>query len=119
MLINQGDIFWIELGEASGSQPSYRHPHVVIQNNVFNFSLINTVVVCSLGSNLKLAAVPGNIVLSPGEANLPDQRVVNISRIFTVEKSQLTDKIGTLSQERVEEILKGIDILLKPTEMES
>lgn len=120
MLINQGDIFWIELGEPSGSQPSYKHPHVVIQNNVFNFSLINTVVVCSLGSNLKLAAVPGNIVLSPGEADLPDQRVVNISQIFTVEKAQLTDKnkIGTLSPERVEEILNGIELLLKPTEME-
>ncbi|NEQ34858.1 MAG: type II toxin-antitoxin system PemK/MazF family toxin [Okeania sp. SIO3I5] len=118
MLINQGDIFWIELGEPSGSEPNYRHPHVVIQNNVFNFSLINTVVVCSLGSNLKLAAVPGNIVLSPGEANLPDQRVVNISQIFTVEKAKLTDKIGTLSLERVEEILNGVELLLKPTEME-
>jgi len=118
VLINQGDIFWIELGEPSGSQPSYRHPHVVIQNNVFNFSLINTVVVCSLASNLKLAAVPGNIVLSPGEANLPDQRVVNISQIFTVEKDKLTDKIGTLSLERVEQILNGVELLLKPTEME-
>ncbi|MGD1808230.1 type II toxin-antitoxin system PemK/MazF family toxin [Dapis sp. BLCC M126] len=118
MLINQGDIFWIELGEPSGSEANYRHPHVVIQNNVFNFSLINTVVVCSLGSNMKLAAVPGNIVLSPGEANLPDQRVVNISQIFTVEKAKLTDKIGTLSPERVEQILNGVQLLLKPTEME-
>ncbi|MDJ0516672.1 MAG: type II toxin-antitoxin system PemK/MazF family toxin [Trichodesmium sp. MO_231.B1] len=118
MLINQGDIFWIELAEPSGSQASYRHPHVVIQNNVFNFSLINTVVVCSLGSNMKLAGVPGNIVLSPGEANLPDQRVVNISQIFTVEKAKLTDKIGTLSPERVEQILNGVELLLKPTEME-
>ncbi|MCL2923260.1 MAG: type II toxin-antitoxin system PemK/MazF family toxin [Trichodesmium sp. MAG_R04] len=118
MLINQGDIFWIELGEPSGSQLSYRHPHVVIQNNVFNFSLIKTVVVCSLGSNMKLAAVPGNIVLSLGEANLPDQRIVNIAQLFTVKKSQLTDKIGTLSAERVEEILNGVELLLKPTDME-
>ncbi|MCL2929303.1 MAG: type II toxin-antitoxin system PemK/MazF family toxin [Trichodesmium sp. St16_bin4-tuft] len=119
MLINQGDIFWIELGEPSGSKTSYRHPHVVIQNNVFNFSLINTVVVCSLGSNLKLAAVPGNIVLSLGEVNLPDQRVVNISQIFTVEKAKLIDKIGTLSPERIEQILNGVELLLKPTDMES
>lgn len=118
MLINQGDIFWIELDEPSGSQGTYKHPHVVIQNNVFNFSLIKTVVVCSLSSNLKLAAVPGNIVLAVGEANLPDQTVVNISQIFTVEKTKLTDKIGTLSPERVEKILEGVELLLKPTEME-
>ena len=118
MIINQGDIFWIELGKAFGSQSSYRHPHVIIQNNVFNSSLIKTVVVCSLSSNLKLAAVPGNILLEPGEANLPDQRVVKISQIFTVEKKQLIDKIGTLSLERVEQILEGIELIIKPTEAE-
>ncbi len=67
---------------------------------------------------MKLAAVPGNIVLSIGEANLPDQRIVNISQIFTVEKGKLTDKIGTLSPERVEQILDGLELLLKPTDME-
>ena len=68
---------------------------------------------------MKLAAVPGNIVLSLGEVNLPDQRVVNISQIFTVEKAKLIDKIGTLSPERIEQILNGVELLLKPTDMES
>ena len=36
MVINQGDIYWIELEEPKGSEPGYSHPHVVIQNNVFN-----------------------------------------------------------------------------------
>ncbi|MCG2790129.1 MAG: type II toxin-antitoxin system PemK/MazF family toxin, partial [Actinomycetia bacterium] len=53
MVINQGDIFWVDLGKPSGSGPGYRHPHVVIQNNLFNKSLINTVVACVLTSNLK------------------------------------------------------------------
>ncbi|MBL7182855.1 MAG: type II toxin-antitoxin system PemK/MazF family toxin [Anaerolineae bacterium] len=35
MVINQGDVYWVDLGEPSGSGPGYRHPHVVIQNNVF------------------------------------------------------------------------------------
>lgn len=55
MVINQGDVFWIDLGEPSGSGPGYRHPHVIIQNNVFNRSRINTVVACVLTSNLKRA----------------------------------------------------------------
>jgi len=53
MVINQGDIFWIELGEPVGFTPGYTHPHVVIQNNLFNRSRLNTVVVCALTSNLK------------------------------------------------------------------
>ena len=36
MVIEQGDVFWVDLGETSESGPGYRHPHVVIQNNVFN-----------------------------------------------------------------------------------
>jgi len=71
MVINQGDIFWIEFMEPSGSEPGYRHPHVVIQNNLFNRSRINTVVVCTLTSNLKRSKAPGNVTLSKGEANLP------------------------------------------------
>jgi hypothetical protein len=36
MVINQGDIFWINLNKPSGSEPGYRYPHAVIQNNLFN-----------------------------------------------------------------------------------
>jgi mRNA interferase MazF len=118
MVISQGDIFWIDLDEPSGSEPGYRHPHVVVQNNVFNRSRINTVVVCALTSNLKRAAAPGNVLLEPREANLPKQSVVNVSQIFTVDKSQLGEKIGTLSRRRVREILDGIRLLLEPRELE-
>ena len=118
MVINQGDVFWVELEEPSGSEPGYRHPHVVIQNNVFNQSRINTVVVCVLTSNLKRAEAPGNILLEKGEANLPKQSIVNISQIFTVDKQALDEKIGTLSLKRVRQILDGLDLLLQPRDVE-
>jgi len=118
MVINQGDIFWIEFDAPSGSEPGYRHPHVVIQNNVFNRSRINTVVVCALTSNLRRATAPGNVLLDPGEANLPKQSVINVSQIFTVDKSQLGEKIGTLSARRMREILNGIRLLTEPRDPE-
>jgi mRNA interferase MazF len=118
MVINQGDIFWIELGEPSGSGPGYRHPHVVIQNNIFNRSRINTVVVCALTSNLQRAAAPGNVLLEPGEADLPKQSVVVASQLFTVDKSQLSEHIGTLSKRRVREILDGMKLLTEPRDIE-
>jgi mRNA interferase MazF len=118
VVINQGDIFWIELDDPSDSEPGYRHPHVVVQNNVFNRSRINTVVVCALTSNLRRATAPGNVLLEPGEANLPKQSVINISQIFTVDKSQLDEKIGTLSARRVRDILNGIRLLTEPRDPE-
>ena len=118
MVINQGDLFWVDLGAPTGSEPGYHHPHVVIQNNVFNRSRINTVVVCALTSNLKRAKAPGNVMLEKGEASLPKQTVVNVSQIFTVDKRDLGEKIGTLSRQRVRQILDGVRLVLEPRELE-
>jgi mRNA interferase MazF len=114
MVIQQGDIYWVDLDEPIGLSPGFRHPHVVIQNNEFNRSKIRTVVVCALTSNLKRASAPGNVLLEPGEANLPKQSVVNISQVFTVDKSQLVEKIGSLSSRRIRQILDGLQLLLEP-----
>ncbi len=105
MVINQGEIYWIDLGEPVGSAPGYEHPYVVIQNNLFNQSRINTVVVCALTSNLKRADAPGNVLLNAKEAGLPKRSVVSVSQALTVDKSELGDFIGTLSAHRVQPIL--------------
>jgi mRNA interferase MazF len=118
MVINQGDVFWIDLGEPSGSEPGYRHPHVVIQNNVFNRSRISTVVVCALTSNLRRAEVPGNVLLEKGEANLPQQSVVNVSQIFTVDKRDLEEKIGMLSRRRIRQIVDGVRLVIEPRDVD-
>ncbi len=118
MVIQQGDVYWIELGEPVSSSPGYVHPHVVIQNNVFNQSRIQTVVVCSLTSNLQRAAAPGNVLLDAGEAGLPKRSVVVVSQIFTVDRSQLREWIGKLSNNRVRQILDGVKLLTEPREIE-
>ena len=117
MVIKQGDIFWVDLGKPSGSEPGYRHPHLVIQNNVFNISRINTVVVCSLTSNLQRAHSPGNVMLNKGEANLTKKSVINITQIFTVDKRDLVEKIGSISSERMTQVLEGIELLISPRDI--
>ena len=116
-MINQGDIYWINLGEPSGFGPACIRPFVIVQNNVFNKSMINTVVVCALTSNLKRAEAPGNVLLSEKEANLSKQSVVNISQIYTVDKKDLMEKIGALSPERVSQIMQGLYLILKPRDI--
>ena len=117
MVIEQGEIYWIDLDEPSGSEPALRRPHVVLQNNLFNASKINTVVICALTSNLKRAQAPGNVLLAKGEANLPKQSVVNISQIYTVNKSDLVERIGRVSEKRFSEILEGLKLLTEPREV--
>lgn len=118
MVIHQGDVYWITLSEPSGSNPGYRHPHVVVQNNLFNESRIQTTVVCTLTSNLKRAGAPGNVLLDAGEAGLPKASVVQVSQLYTIDKSDLTEHIGTLPKKRVRQILEGIRLLTEPREIE-
>ena len=83
-----------------------------------NRSQINTAIVWALTTNLRRAKAPGNVLLELGEADLPDQSVVNVSQIFTVDKSQLEEKIGVLSADRVRQVLEGVRLLTDPLELE-
>lgn len=117
-MIRQGEVFWVDFGAANESEPGYRRPAVIVQNDVFNASNIRTAVVCPLTSNLRRAEAPGNVLLVPGEANLREQSVVNVSQVFTVNKRDLKEKIGSLDGERVREIIAGINLLLEPREVD-
>ena len=118
MVIAQGDIFWLDTGAPRGSGPGFRRPHVVVQNDVFNASRIQTTVLCAVTSNLARAKAPGNLLLRKGEANLPRPSVVNVSQIVTVDKSVLREKIGTLSLQRVLEIAAGLRLVLVPRDLQ-
>jgi mRNA interferase MazF len=118
MVISQGDVFWIDLGEPDRSEPGYERPCVVIQNNVFNASKLNTVIVCLMTSSLKRGGAPGNVVLSDGEANLPRESVVLVSQVYTVDKNQLGEYVGSLSRKRVRQILDGLELITAPRELE-
>lgn len=113
-MIRQGEVYWIDLGQPVGSEPGYIRPYVVIQNDVANQSQIRTVIVCALTTNLRRARAIGNVLLEPGEADLPEQSVVNVSQVFTVDKEILSDRIGQLSKERVQQILAGLTLLTVP-----
>ncbi|RZB33490.1 MAG: hypothetical protein SRB2_03966, partial [Desulfobacteraceae bacterium Eth-SRB2] len=65
-----------------------------------------------------IANAPGNVLLKKGEANLPKKSVVNISQIFTVNKSDLVEKIGTLSKNRILQVLQGIKLLTEIREVD-
>ncbi len=111
VIINQGGIYWLQGEESGEAQTEIHHPHVVIQENVLNHSRIHTVVVCALTSNLKRASFPGNVLLEVAEANLPKQSVVEISKVSTVNKAQLGEYVGSLSEQRISQILAGMRFL--------
>ena len=73
-------------------------------------------VLCALTSNVERAKAPGNVLLRKGEGNLPKDSVVNITQIVTIDKSDLVEKIGSLSPRRINQIVEGVELLLEPKE---
>ena len=106
--INYGDIFWVAADKLIGAISGSPHPHVVVQSDVFNHSRIDTVVVCSLSSNLKRASEPGVVVLDAGEGGLERQSVVIASQVSSIRKELLEERIGSLSSQRVDQVIAAL-----------
>jgi mRNA interferase MazF len=109
--ISQGEVWWADLSEPTGSAPGYRRPVVVVQGDAFNRSRINTVVCVVLTSNLAWADAPGNVLLPSGITGLPKDSVANISQIVTLDKGSLVERVKKLPAARLDTILNGIGIL--------
>jgi mRNA interferase MazF len=84
----------------------------VVQHDRFNRSAIQTTVVVAITSNLRLAAMPGNVRLRKGEANLPRPSVVNVTQLRTVDRDRLTESVGHLAPGRIREVLDGLALVL-------
>ena len=112
MVISQGEVWWADLGEPTGSGPGYRRPVVIVQCDALNQSRVSTVVCVPLTSNLKWADAPGNVLLSAKATILPKDSVANASLIVAVDRRQLTECVGKLSRRHLELVLTGIDVLL-------
>jgi mRNA interferase MazF len=117
MEIRQGDIFWIEQEEPQGSEPGYRRPFLVVQNNLYNQSRIHTVVVCALTTNLARAKAPGNVLLEPGEGGITKESVVNVTQVFSVDKRSLEEYCGTISGRKLSQVLDGLHLIFHPAEI--
>ena len=112
--VAQGDLYWIDLGTPFGSEPGYRRPFVVIQNDFFNRSGIGTVLACALSTNLRLADAPGNVVVSSAETGLPSASVVNVSQVATLDRARLVEYAGSVNRARMKQIVAGLTRVVTP-----
>jgi mRNA interferase MazF len=111
VVVSQGDVWWADPSEPAGSAPGFRRP-VVVQGDALNRGRIATVVCVPLTTSLRWAEAPGNVSLAAKATGLPKDSVANVSQIVTLDKSDLTDRVGKLSKARLDLVLSGIDVVL-------
>ena len=108
----RGEIWWLDYGIPFGSEPGYRRPVIIIQNDFFNDSNINTTIVLPLSTNLLLADVPGNIFLGKKESKLGKDSVILLSQISVVDRQRLIQKIVKINNNIMEKIENNIVFIL-------
>ena len=112
MVIRRGELWWASLPEPVGSEPGYRRPVLVLQADSFNASRIATAIAVVVTSNLALQRAPGNVLIPRNLSGLPKDSVANVSQLVTVDKSFLTERIGQLPFVLLQEVEKGIKLVL-------
>ena len=112
MVIAQCEVWWADLADPIGSAPGYRRPIDVIQSDPLNRSQHATVVCVVLTSNLRWSIAPGNVLLSAKQTGLDRDSVANVSQLVTIDKRQLTERVGKIPKRQMEAIFSGIDLLM-------
>ncbi len=106
--MRRGEVWWADLGIPMGSGPGHRRPVLVVSSNVFNESRISTAIVAVITSNLRLSLAPGNVLVQPRDTGLSRKSVVNVSQLLTLDKGVLTERVGHLPGDRLEEVEAGL-----------
>jgi mRNA interferase MazF len=112
VVISQGDVWWADLPAPEASALGFRRPVVVVQGDAFNRSSIRTVVCVPVTSNLKWASSPGNVRLTARQTGLGRESVANVSQLITLDQSALDERMGKLSETKLDLVLAGIDVVL-------
>ncbi len=107
-MIERGSLYWAELGAAIGNRPAKRRPVLVIQSSSYNESRLATVLVAVITSTTALATMPGNTFLPAAVTGLPRDSVVNVTALVTLDKTDLSDWIGTTPQSLMREVDRGL-----------
>src|SRR4030042_2776211 len=106
MDIKRGEIYWVDWNPGRGSEQSGLRPALVIQNDIGN-RLSPTTIVAALTTAIE-KPYPFLVIVTAKESGLPKDSTVNLAAILTVDKTRLTSKCGTLSDDKMSHVNEAI-----------
>ncbi len=110
--MQRGEIWWASLPATPGSEPGYSRPVLIVQANSFNVSRISTVIVVAISGNMALVNAPGNVMLSRKHTDLSKDSVANVSRLLTLDKCFLTERVSRLPASLLKRVEAGLRLVL-------
>ena len=113
-MIARGEVYLVDWSPARGSEQSGMRPAVILQNDVGNrFS--STTIVAAISTRFR-RPYPFHVAIGAAESGLPEDSVVKLDQVLTVDQGRLVRRVGVLSQERMREVARAIHHSLALTE---
>lgn len=112
MVVERGQVWWADLGEPDGSEPGFRRPILIVQDDAFNRSRLHTVIAVVLTTNLRLLDAPGNVLLPAKTTGLPKDPVANVSQVVTVDRDFLLEPAGRVRGQSLKDVETGLRLVL-------
>jgi len=110
--MTRGELWWADLGIPFGSEPGYKRPVLIVQNDFLNKSKINTTIVVPLTTNMIFADAPGNILITKSESKLKKDSVITVSQTGVIDRRRIIEKITKLDRALVEKVGNSIMFIL-------
>ena len=112
-MIRRGEIYWADIGDNLGSEPSFVRPVLVVQSNEINRSGFQTVVTVGITSSLLYADVPGNVYVDKADGILPKDSVICVAHLSALDKVRFQQKIGNVTDLIMDQVEYGIALVLE------
>ncbi|MBU0934217.1 MAG: type II toxin-antitoxin system PemK/MazF family toxin [Spirochaetes bacterium] len=110
--MTRGEIWWADFGMPFGSEPGFRRPVLIIQDDAFNRSKIHTIIVAPFTTNLILEHAPGNVFIDQTDSGLSKDSILVVSQITTIDRARLIEPIKKLNNANLAEVDEGIKLVL-------
>ena len=108
----QRDVWWADLSHPVGATSGFCRPVVVIQTDALNVSRLQNYLCVPLTSNLRLAHIPWNLLLSAKATGLDKDSVAQTHLTLAIDASQLLDFVGRIEERLLRQLFLCLDIAL-------
>ena len=106
--IYRGDIFYVDFGNQPGSAVHGIRPAMVVQNDVGNWHA-PTLIVAAITTEIKKLRQPTHVLLGK-QFGLPQESMLMLEQLATIDKTALLTYVGTASSEFLESVDKSLSI---------
>ena len=114
MEVVRGGVYWADLNPTRGTEQAGRRPVLVVQTDRANPASPHTIIV-PFTTKIRRALLPSHVLVPAGTGGLQEDSVALCEQIRVCDRSRLTQQVGTLPPQEMDQIAQALRAILDLT----